>query len=376
MPWVIGVDEAGYGPNLGPLVVAATLWHVDSVASELREVEAKAKSKTRQTRRSRRDSGMGEAGLDLYARLAPLVAPPPASALLSVADSKRLYSPQRGLEPLERIAQVTACLLRFEKTTEHWFTLAQALTANNGLPDLASWPWYAASQQQATLGTPEKSAGRESIEPLAQAIREQGEQTGLRFVSAAVAIVEPRVFNEACETYDNKSTVLSTVTLKLVRQLVQHAQAQAPDDAILCRCDRHGGRARYRGLLETAFPETWFEPLEETALLSRYQGTSSPPANSLLAIDPTLHQPGPAFGPMEFRFEVDSEQFLETAWASCLAKFFREQTMDAVNDFWCQKVPGLVPTRGYPGDAMRFRESILPVAQELGLPESLFWRSR
>ena len=28
MTLVIGTDEAGYGPNLGPLVVAATVWDV------------------------------------------------------------------------------------------------------------------------------------------------------------------------------------------------------------------------------------------------------------------------------------------------------------------------------------------------------------
>src|SRR5262245_28260350 len=29
MPYVIGTDEAGYGPNLGPLCVGATVWEID-----------------------------------------------------------------------------------------------------------------------------------------------------------------------------------------------------------------------------------------------------------------------------------------------------------------------------------------------------------
>ena len=32
MTLLIGTDEAGYGPNLGPLVVAATAWWIDARA--------------------------------------------------------------------------------------------------------------------------------------------------------------------------------------------------------------------------------------------------------------------------------------------------------------------------------------------------------
>ena len=35
MAYLIGTDEAGYGPNLGPLVISATVWEVpDDVGGE------------------------------------------------------------------------------------------------------------------------------------------------------------------------------------------------------------------------------------------------------------------------------------------------------------------------------------------------------
>ena len=38
MTLLIGTDEAGYGPNLGPLVVAATAWRVDTPAEDAETV--------------------------------------------------------------------------------------------------------------------------------------------------------------------------------------------------------------------------------------------------------------------------------------------------------------------------------------------------
>ena len=32
MPWLMGIDEAGYGPNLGPFVMSAALFHVPESA--------------------------------------------------------------------------------------------------------------------------------------------------------------------------------------------------------------------------------------------------------------------------------------------------------------------------------------------------------
>jgi len=37
MTLVIGTDEAGYGPNLGPLVVAASAWRLDSGPADVAE---------------------------------------------------------------------------------------------------------------------------------------------------------------------------------------------------------------------------------------------------------------------------------------------------------------------------------------------------
>src|SRR5437016_5860912 len=73
--WRIGIDEAGYGRNLGPLVMTAVAWHVPD--------------------------GLSDA--DLWKKLASVacrVCKKPGKRLL-VDDSKKVYRGGQGLDELE-----------------------------------------------------------------------------------------------------------------------------------------------------------------------------------------------------------------------------------------------------------------------------------
>jgi hypothetical protein len=108
---------------------------------------------------------------------------------------------------------------------------------------------------------------------------------------------------------------------------------------ILVHCDKHGGRDRYGALLQNRFPEHLVEVYGEGRSLSVYRW-------------------GPPSRRAEFRFVAKGESFLPSALASMVAKYLRELAMKAFNQFWLQRVAGLKPTAGYPGDASRFLADI------------------
>ena len=58
------------------------------------------------------------------------------------------------------------------------------------------------------------------------------------------------------------------------------------------------------------------------------------------------------------------------------AKYLRELSMRAFNEFWCARVPDLRPTAGYPYDARRFRKEIAAEQRELGIDDHVIWRNR
>src|SRR5262245_51396934 len=84
MPWLIGIDEAGYGPNLGPLVMTA-------VASRVPPEHASGKLWTVLRAAVRRPSQ-------------------PDDGRLCVDDSKEVFSQTRGLLELERAVLAAVAL--------------------------------------------------------------------------------------------------------------------------------------------------------------------------------------------------------------------------------------------------------------------------
>jgi hypothetical protein len=73
---------------------------------------------------------------------------------------------------------------------------------------------------------------------------------------------------------------------------------------------------------------------------------------------------------------MNGERFMPTALASMTAKYLRELSMRAFNEFWASHVKDLRPTAGYPTDSHRFRKAIAAKQRELGIEDRVLWRKR
>ena len=110
---IIGTDEAGYGPNLGPLIVTATAWECDA--------------------------DLEPAGL--WEKLAEVISNEPVrdGKRLYVADSKSVYSSGDSLEDLE--VPVLAFLRLLGVSPESLDSLGFCLAGSTFLPHYLSEPW-------------------------------------------------------------------------------------------------------------------------------------------------------------------------------------------------------------------------------------------
>ncbi len=312
MSLVIGMDEAGYGPNLGPLVITASSWIVPGDARQF----------------------------DFWTTLQDAVCQQPTrDDRLHIADSKQVYSASRGIAPLER--SVLAVLGLLGECPATFRQLIVAITGSAYF--LEDELWFRDVDQCLPLASDSADIADASTR-LKAALDAAGVQ--LKTIRSDVVLTER--FNLSVVSFDNKAGALSDFAFKLMQQVWP-----TPHEPTLVIGDKHGGRNRYDDLIAGIIGDEMIFRQEEGRALSRYK-----------------------VGQTELRFQTGAEAHFPVAVSSMVCKYAREVSMELFNRFWLSHVPGLKPTKGYPEDAKRFRADIGDMPQQLGLADSQFWRCR
>lgn len=323
MGLVIGMDEAGYGPNLGPLVVTVTAWDVPGDPREF----------------------------DFWQEMTPVVNQRLSAdgSTLHVADSKQVYSTSRGLAHLERSVLCALALGGLEPSSFHDLcrlvgSSVDAASDGQTPPQFAGEPWFEAVE----LVLPH-AIGRADCDGIGRRWRECCDSRDIRLRAVRSDVVLTQRFNRLVQATGSKGVALSQISLRLLRQVWD------PEDSepVLIVADKHGGRNRYDGLLAEVLDGQMIFQQQESRQCSRYR-----------------------VGTADIRFQMRAESHFPVAVASMISKYIRELSMELFNRFWAGHCPDVKPTKGYPADAVRFRRDVDEVRLQLGIADDVFWRSR
>ncbi len=412
-----GIDEAGYGPMLGPLCVGFAAFRVEGWdpaggAPDLWEVLDKAVC-----RRGR--DGRGR---------------------IAVADSKKLKlsNQSKGRHPLvhlERGVLAFGGLLSGEASggvprlcepcgqsdgaglPEHGrhgrgTQIPGALDSDEDLFDavgarLEPHPWYAGDPTPLPLSG---SMAQLAIARNTLALACAG--AGVEPLALACIAVGETEFNEVVRTGGSKAHLTGRCFARYLRRAVERWGGSGDEVRIVC--DRHGGRTSYSPMIEAAVRGLGceVETIEESERCSRYAirtpcpiagGRAFQPATPAAPTPDSADEPqpmgatsvgetdeappppppprrgggggaggggarpgdgptpsgGPNPRPIIVQFRPEAEEaHLPVALASMTAKLVRELAMARFNRYWCGRMAELKPTAGYVQDARRWLEDL------------------
>ena len=334
-----GIDEAGYGPLLGPLVVGCCAFSVEHPAEA--DLPCLWKRLRRSVGKTRSKSGRK----------------------LHVNDSKLVYAPASGLKELERsvLALVNTTASGWPATLDDFL----AHTARHAVEDLAEHPWYAAVPEE-TFPLEQSPA---TVRVLSNGVREEMRTSATPCVYAAARVVPERQFNRMVGQTRNKAGALFSIAAVHLDHLLRTYGR----DGLTIFCDRQGGRGYYGPLLRLMFPDWSLKIVAEADGRSEYRLRQDGGSEG----DRGGGKGGGKGGDVRLIFCEKAElQCLPVAVASMLSKYLRESLMHRFNRYWVSHVPGLKPTAGYYGDGQRFLADIDAKRREMGITDEELVRCR
>jgi ribonuclease HII len=316
MPRVLvyaGIDEAGYGPVLGPLCVAATAFAID-------------------------EHDTAEGAPNLWQRLKRVVCRKATDKKrrIAVDDSKKLKGPNDGdLHPLRHLERgVIAFASHACELPEGDSDLYQRFGV-----EVPGAPWYGSHTPLPVAHTCDEL--RIARQMLSRAFSASGVRCELLMCEA----IDAGPFNQQVQQMGNKSNVNFCAAMRLAERIWR----RWPDAHPRIVVDRQGGRMHYLRDLQLAFPDAFIEIVCEEELISRYR----------------LSDQGRQ---LTISFVVEAESaHLPVALASMTAKYVRELLMMRLNRYFKAMMPELKPTAGYYGDGRRYLADIEPLILSLGV---------
>ena len=381
MAIIAGIDEAGLGPTLGPLVVSAVafrvaddradacLWELlaDVCTSDVRRtghrlviadskkmfagrkslalleraaliMHAIREDRSPGSARARPTAARAHDAIEHPTASAPVetVTSAPVVAHTSAAVATRSPVPpardmtsaatSNGPEHSESSTAATAERPLSCRVPGTWRSLLHDL-ARPVLPEMEQYPWYVDADWELPL-----SKGVGDLGTRANAVRRACVAQGVTFLGAQCEPVLAGRYNHLIERTRNKAVVLSCTAMGLAARVVRSAGAEP----VRLYIDRLGGRMHYREVLTTAGFGEDLHIVEETETSSVYRFTKQNRRH-------------------EIRFVTGADaRHMPVSLASIYSKYLRETFMKAFNEFFTALQPGLKPTAGYYTDAKRW----------------------
>ncbi|HBL43079.1 MAG TPA: hypothetical protein DDZ90_06760, partial [Planctomycetaceae bacterium] len=208
MGLIIGMDEAGYGPNLGPLVITASLWKLPDDPRQF-DFWSALESVISQTR------------------------PRKNSKHLHVADSKQVHSASAGLAPLERS---TLPFLQLHNRTERLASLGELwrllIASPAHLDEIQGEPW--SGERRFELPA---VVDVETVEESQDCLQQALDSAGIELRGICSEIVLPARFNALCREYGSKGVMLTRLCMNLLTRVWDRETSEPT----LIIGDKHGG---------------------------------------------------------------------------------------------------------------------------------------
>ena len=323
MALLVGIDEAGYGPLLGPLTVSSAAFRLpdDALRADHWAILKKAISSQKR---------------GLFGRLL-------------ITDSKKAYNRKQGPIHLRRaVLSTLKCISPSNPLPTTCAELALAIC-----PDcfnrLGGYDWYT-KLDEIPLG------GDVGDVDIASAVLSKDlSDNDMQLVGLSSRCLDVGYYNKMVATVKNKSRVLFTAISGLIQEIFDLAE---PGENIQIIVDRQGGRVNYRDPLQRMFQDLAISVLRQDPEDSSYELTG--------------------FGKtMRIHFVVKADaRFMPVCLASMASKYLREMLIEAINTYFLSHCQDIKPTAGYWQDGLRFVADLKKHLPDLGYDENLLVRSR